>query len=182
MIWKIQRRHHSTTQYQPRSLSSLCYLKIYLKPSTYKRKNVVKRKTQNHPPHHWIKPIHVMDMTLTLISSTMMSIMHSKKNRWCCLRVFASLVFGNSLKTSFFILMEVNKTMYGNNEDVQKMFLDNLYPESHLCDVTFAVVWNVLVADENKSVNRPSMNWTLSSFPMCLFVHGTICLNPSNIK
>jgi hypothetical protein len=25
-------------------------------------------------------PIHVMDMTLTLISSTMMSIMHSKKN------------------------------------------------------------------------------------------------------
>jgi hypothetical protein len=27
------------------------------------------------------KTIHVMDMTLTLISSTMMSIMHSKKNR-----------------------------------------------------------------------------------------------------
>ncbi len=41
--------------------------------------------------------------------------------------------------------MEVNKTMYGNNEDVQ------------VC-VTFAVVWNVLAADENKSVNRPSMN------------------------
>jgi hypothetical protein len=45
--------------------------------------------------------------------------------------------------------MEVNKTMYGNNEDVAKKFLDNLYPESHLCDVTFAVVWNVLVTDEN---------------------------------
>jgi hypothetical protein len=43
----------------------------------------------------------VMDMTLTLISSTMMSTMQSKKNRWWCLRVFASLVFGNSLKTSF---------------------------------------------------------------------------------
>ncbi len=27
------------------------------------------------------KPIHVMDMTLTLISSMMMSAMHSKKNR-----------------------------------------------------------------------------------------------------
>jgi hypothetical protein len=54
--------------------------------------------------------------------------------------------------------MEVNKTMYGNNEDVPKTFLDNLYPESHLRDVTFAVVWNVLVADENKSVNQPSMN------------------------
>ena len=56
------------------------------------------------------------------------------------------------------MLMEVNKTMYGNNEDVPKTFLDNLNPESHLHDVTFAVVWNVLAADENKSVNRPSMN------------------------
>ena len=35
----------------------------------------------NHPSHHQIKPIHVMDMTLTLISSTMMSTMQSKKNR-----------------------------------------------------------------------------------------------------
>ncbi len=54
--------------------------------------------------------------------------------------------------------MEVNKTMYGNNEDVPNIFLENLYPESDVWDVTFAVVWNVLVADENKSVNRSSMN------------------------
>jgi hypothetical protein len=54
--------------------------------------------------------------------------------------------------------MEVNKTMYGNNEDFPNMFLDNLYPESHFCNITFAAVWNVLVADENKSVNQPSMN------------------------
>jgi hypothetical protein len=53
--------------------------------------------------------------------------------------------------------MEVNKTMYGNNEDVQKK-IDNLNPESHIPDVTFAVMRNVLMADENKSVNRPSMN------------------------
>jgi hypothetical protein len=52
MIWQIPRRHHSTTQYQPHSLSSLCNLKIYLKPSTYKQKNVVKRRTRNHPSHH----------------------------------------------------------------------------------------------------------------------------------
>ncbi len=43
--------------------------------------------------------------------------------------------------------------MYGNNEDVPKKVLNNLYPESHLRDVTFAVVWNILAADENKSVN-----------------------------
>ncbi len=54
--------------------------------------------------------------------------------------------------------MEINKTMYGNNEDVPKTFLDNLYPESYLRDLTFAVVWNVLAAHENKSVNQPSMN------------------------
>jgi hypothetical protein len=49
--------------------------------------------------------------------------------------------------------MEVNKTMYGNDEDVPKILLDYLYPELHLRDVTFAVVWNVLAEDENKSVN-----------------------------
>ncbi len=35
----------------------------------------------------------------------------------------------------------------------QKKIFDYLYPVSHLPDVTFAVVWNVLAADENKSVN-----------------------------
>ncbi len=54
--------------------------------------------------------------------------------------------------------MEVNKTMYGNNEHVLNKFFVNLCPESDLCDVTFAVVWNVLAADENRSVNQPSMN------------------------
>jgi hypothetical protein len=54
--------------------------------------------------------------------------------------------------------MEVTKTMYGNNENAPKKIFDNMYPESHSCDVTFAVVWNVLAADENKSVNQPSMN------------------------
>ncbi len=54
--------------------------------------------------------------------------------------------------------MEVNKTMYGKNEDVPNKFFDNLYPESDLPDVKFAVVWNILAADENRSVNQPSMN------------------------
>ena len=71
---------------------------------------------------------------------------------------FCIFGFWEFFKNFFCILMEVNKTMYGNNEDVPKRFFDNLYPESHLCDVTFAVVWNVLVADENNSVNQPSMN------------------------
>jgi hypothetical protein len=66
--------------------------------------------------------------------------------------------FREFFKNLFCILMEVNKTMYGSNEDISKKYLDNLYPESHIRDVTFAVVWNVLAADENKSANQPSMN------------------------
>ncbi len=54
--------------------------------------------------------------------------------------------------------MKVNKTMYGNNEDFPKRFFDNLYPESDLRDVTFVIVWDILAADENRSVNQPSMN------------------------
>ncbi len=81
-----------------------------------------------------------MDMTSTLISSTMMSTMQSKKNCWWCLRVFASLVFRNSLKTSFVFWWKYTRPCM----EIMKMFQkhwDNLYPESHLTDVTFVVVW-----------------------------------------
>jgi hypothetical protein len=61
-------------------------------------------------------------------------------------------------KNFFCIFMEVNKTMYGNNEDVPKTFFDNSFPESYLRDVTFAIVWNVVVADDSTSVNQPPMN------------------------
>ena len=66
---------------------------------------------------------------------------------------FCIFGFREFFKNFFCILMEVNKTTCENNEDVSKKFFDNLHSESHLCDVTFAVVWNVLAADENNSVN-----------------------------
>jgi hypothetical protein len=72
--------------------------------------------------------------------------------------VFCIFGFWEFFKNFFCILMKVNKTMYGNNEVVPKRFFYDLYPESHLCDVIFAVMWNDLAADENNSVNRPSMN------------------------
>jgi hypothetical protein len=71
---------------------------------------------------------------------------------------FCIFGFWKFFKNFFCILTEVNKTMYGNDEDVPNKFFDILYPESDLRDVTFAVVWNILVADENRSVNQPSMN------------------------
>ncbi len=71
---------------------------------------------------------------------------------------FCIVGFWEFFKNFFCILMEVNKSMYGKNEDVPNKFFDNLYPESDLGDVTFAVVWNILAADENRSVNQPWMN------------------------
>jgi hypothetical protein len=68
---------------------------------------------------------------------------------------FCIFGFWEFFKNFFCILMEVNKSMYGKNEDVPNKFFDNLYPESDLHDVTFAVVWNI---HENRSVNQPSMN------------------------
>jgi hypothetical protein len=72
----------------------------------------------------------------------------------------AYCIFGSRefYKNLLCILVEVNKTMYGNNEDVQKKRVDIFYPDLRVCNVAFAVVWNVLVADENNSVNQPSMN------------------------
>ncbi len=61
-----------------------------------------------------------MDMTLTLTSS-LMRLVHSKKNRWCCLRVFVSLITGKPTKICF---MVVNKTIYGNNGDVPDKLLN----------------------------------------------------------
>jgi hypothetical protein len=79
-------------------------------------------------------------MTLTLISSTMMNTMHSKEESLVMFEGFCIIGFWEFFKNFFCILMEVNKTMYGNNEDVPKKILDNLYPESDIRDVTFAVV------------------------------------------
>ncbi len=75
----------------------------------------------------------------------------------------AYCIFGSHefYKKMLCILVEVNKTMYGNNEDVPKNLLYNFYPESSIHEVAFAVVWNVLVVDKHNSVDWPSMNWTL---------------------
>ncbi len=65
--------------------------------------------------------------------------------------------FWEFFKNFFCILMEVNKSMYGKNEDVPNKFFDKFVSRIRR-DVTFAVVWNILAADENRSVNQPLMN------------------------
>jgi hypothetical protein len=44
---------------------------------------------------------------------------------------FCIFGFREFFKNFFCLLMEVNKTMYGNNEDAPKKLFENLYPESH---------------------------------------------------
>ncbi len=71
---------------------------------------------------------------------------------------FCIFGFREFYKNMLCILVEVNRTKYGNNEDILKKLLDIFYTDLRVCDVVFAVVWNVLAADEKDSVNRPSMN------------------------
>jgi hypothetical protein len=59
----------------------------------------------------------------------------------------------NSTKKLLCILVEINKAMYGNNEDVPKKLMENFYPDLCIPDVAFVVVWNVLAVDEHESVN-----------------------------
>ena len=62
-------------------------------------------------------------MSLTLMSS-LMRLMHSKKNCWRSLRVFVSLVTGKPTKKLLCILMVVKKTIYGNNGEVPDKLLN----------------------------------------------------------
>ncbi len=136
LIWQIARRNHSRRQYQALFLSSLCYLNINLKPSPYTGVSVVKRWTLNHPSHYWIKPIHVMDMTLTLTSS-LMNKMHSKKNHWCCLRIFVSLVTGNSTKNCFVFWWKWTRPYMG----IMKIFQTNFWTFSFWVVQGSEIIW-----------------------------------------
>ncbi len=69
-----------------------------------------------------------------------------------------NLWFWGILQKLVCILMEVKKFMYLNNEGVPEKLMDIFYTDSCMCDVMFAVVWNVLMVDEEDSVNQPSMN------------------------
>ncbi len=64
---KVDMANSKETSFNNTILSTLSHHSII-----YTRNSVVKRRTLNHPSHHWINPIHVMDMTLRLISLTMM--------------------------------------------------------------------------------------------------------------
>jgi hypothetical protein len=114
--------------------------------------------TLNHPSHHRIKTntCDEYDFNIDIINDDEYNAL--QKESLMLFEGFCIYGFWEFFKNFFCILMEVNKAMYGNNEDVLKKFFYNLYPESHLHDFTFAVVWNVLAADENRSVNQPSMN------------------------
>ncbi len=43
--------------------------------------------------------------------------------------------------------------MYGNNEDVPQKLIEFFFPDAHIRNIAFAVVWNVLAVDENESVD-----------------------------
>jgi hypothetical protein len=120
MIWQIPRRHHSTTQYQAHSLSSLCSLKIYLKPSTYKRKNC----GEKEDPKPSITSLNKTntcdgyDFNIDIINNDEYNAL--QKELLMLFEGFCIFDFWEFFKNFFCMLMEVNETMYGNNEDIPK--------------------------------------------------------------
>jgi hypothetical protein len=80
LIWKIPRIYHSTTLYQAHSLSHPVLFEDLFEAINIHKEFRGEKEGPNSSITSLNKPIHVMDMTLTLISSIMMSIMHSKKN------------------------------------------------------------------------------------------------------
>ncbi len=115
---------------------------------------VVKKWGWNHWPHYWIKPIHVINMTLTLTSSLMRS-MHSKKNHCCCLRFFCIFCYREFYKKMLCILMVVNKTIYGNNRDVPDILLNMFLSSSP--GIRNHMNWQVVAPDPV----FPQSYWTI---------------------
>ncbi len=82
------------------------------------------------------KTIRLMDMTLTLTSSLMRS-MRSKKNCWCCLRVFVSLVTGNSTKNCFLFWWKWTRPYM----EIMKMFQANFWTFSFWVVHESVIIW-----------------------------------------
>jgi hypothetical protein len=70
-----------------------------------------------------MKPIHLMDVNLTLISSPMRT-MHSKKKSSMLFEGFCIFGYREFYKKLLCIFMEVNKTINGNNGYVPDKLLD----------------------------------------------------------
>jgi hypothetical protein len=100
MIWRIPRRHHSTTQYQAHSLSSLCYLKIYLKPST---QGVLCGEKENPKPSitslNKTNTCDGYDFKIDIINNDEYNAL--QKESLMMVEGFCIFVCGNSLKTFF---------------------------------------------------------------------------------
>jgi hypothetical protein len=134
------RRYHSTTQYQAHTLSSLCYLKILFEAVNIQAELVGKKED---PKPSITSPNKTntcdgYDFNIDIINNDDYNA--AQKKPLMMFEGFCIFGFWGFLKNFFCILMQVNKTMYGNNDNLPKKFFGNLFPESHLHDVTFAVV------------------------------------------
>jgi hypothetical protein len=157
MIWQIPRRHHSTTQHQAHSLITVLFEDVF--EAVNIQAVLVGEKVDPKPSitsPNKTNTCNGYDFNLDIINNDEYNALQKESLK--LFEGFCIFGFWEYFKNFFFILMEVHKTMYGNNEDVPNNFFDSLYPESDLHDVTFAVVWKILAADENRSVNQPSMN------------------------
>jgi hypothetical protein len=116
-------RHHSRTQYQAFFLSSLCYLKIYLKPSPYTGISVTK-KVDPKPSISLLNKTDTFDgydINIDIITDEVNAL---QKESLMLFEGYCIFDFREFYKKLLCVLVEVNKTMYGNNEDVPRKLMD----------------------------------------------------------
>jgi hypothetical protein len=120
LIWQISMRHHSTTQYQALFLSSLCYVKIHLKPSTYTRNSVVKKEDTKLSISllNKINTFDGYDFNIDIINDDEYNAL--QKESLMLFDGYCIFGFREFYKNLLCILEEANKTMYRYNEDVPK--------------------------------------------------------------
>jgi hypothetical protein len=131
LIWQIPRRHHSTTQYQAHSLSSLCFENLFETINIHKefcgekeglKASVTSLNKTNTCDGYDFNIDIINDDEYNALQKELLMLFDA-----CCIFGFREF-----FKNLFCILMEVSKTMYENNEDVPKKNW-TIYIQNHVC-------------------------------------------------
>jgi hypothetical protein len=127
MIWKIPRRHYSTTQYQAQSLSFITVLfedsfeainiQVVLCGEKDDPKSSITSQNKTNTCDGY-------DFNIDIINDDEYYVL--QKESLMLFEAYCIFGFQELLKNFFCILMEVHKTMYGNNEDVPKKVFGQL--------------------------------------------------------
>ncbi len=98
-----------------------------------------------------------------------MSIMHSKMNCWCCLRLIASLVFGSSTKTSFVFWWKWTRQCMEVMKMFQKRFGHFVFRITH----TWCLICSCVECTHGRW--KQECQWTINALNFDFFPNVPLC-------